>query len=352
MNIVATYVAREFIYLQIPASELRNSFDTLFSGFSKFPLADSVMGPNHRWMAGHDLGIDVPKTLFDKGIVDAYNHTGHIVLTDFPTRMGIPIPFFSHSGLGQLLVKHGIPSGWLNISLFDSCIGILAVAEGSSNLIKALNGTLIMNSSTFFTTYVKGSLEVVMATYTTNPLLLVGGIENLLAGVVATWKRIHIYVDPYKFWGAAFTGALLGFAITYLFQGERNIRECVPESLRSSVVNALFSVNTYFGFGALGGLLAFKAGELLAKEHNKNLQALLKIDRNSYESLLNEFTNGFSAFLNYWELSLLKLSFIEHPILSPKDILFKCEEPIIFPNETIKHNDESIVFLNVNKFFD
>lgn len=119
----------QLAYLQIPAATLRGFADSLFPGFAKDAVADAVSGTGHRFMAGHDLLLDVMPR-FATEPASAFHQAGHILLTDFPTKAGIPIPGFSHSGLGEFLVNCGIPKGWMCMNIMDAGVGILAVAEG------------------------------------------------------------------------------------------------------------------------------------------------------------------------------------------------------------------------------
>jgi len=190
MEIAVTAAAGQAVYGWIPTDPLRGFFDNSFPWFAKCPHADILPFKDfhHRWAEGHDLLLDVPSTFTQHGVVDGVRHTGHVVLTDFPTKAGIPIPGFSESGLGALLAEAGISKGWLCVNVMDTGIGILAVAEGSADLSAALAGNLDMSAATFFDTFVEGGVEVVLSTATLNPLLLTGGVENILAGMVSTWK--------------------------------------------------------------------------------------------------------------------------------------------------------------------
>ncbi|MBC2596468.1 hypothetical protein H5P28_19540 [Ruficoccus amylovorans] len=153
--------------------------DGLFPFFAKFPLADSLAsGGGHRWKAGHDLLLDLPGTFSQHGIVEGYRHAGHVLLTDFPTKAGIPIPGFSRAGLGQWLEGMGISNGWLNVNACDAGVGLFAVAEGSADLMQAFSGTLDMGPWTFVDTFVEGGVEVVLGCWLENPFLLAGGIEK------------------------------------------------------------------------------------------------------------------------------------------------------------------------------
>ena len=118
-------------YMHIPADVLRNTVDGLFPSLAKNAAADAVSGFGHRWVHGHDLIMDIAGQFF-RHPVHAVKQAGHILLTDFPTKAGIPIPGFSQSGLGSLLVDMGIPKGYLSLNMMDAGIGLLAIGEGSS----------------------------------------------------------------------------------------------------------------------------------------------------------------------------------------------------------------------------
>lgn len=301
MQASAIIVPGQLAYMTLPAKSLRELADTTFPAFAKCPLADSVSGFNHRWVAGHDLALDLPSTLVRHGPGDAAWQAGHIVLTDFPTRAGIPIPGLSRSGLGQFLVSCGIPHGWLSLNLCGGGMGILAIAEGSGDLAAALAGHLPMGAATFFDTYVEGGLEVTLASYTQNPLMLVGGMENLLAGVVSTWKTCCVYVDPLTFAGSAMAAALVGFGVAYAFLGGQQIRHSLMAGARSGTVGAAYAVAPAFGFGALAGLLAFSLGRKLAETHNAHARTTMQIDAWSVKMFLDAVAAGDPTAVQFYE---------------------------------------------------
>lgn len=290
-------VPGQMAYMYIPAAELRNFVDALAPGLAKNQIADCARGYGHRYVAGHDLILDVPATFSNHGAISGLKHAGHIVLTDFPTKAGIPIPGFSHSGLGHLLEQAGIARGWLQLSLFDAGVGIFAFADGATNLIQALQGSLPMDFNTACQTFGIGSIEIGFALATQNPLLLAGGMQNILAGIVSTWQSITVYVNPLDFLGAGATSALLGFAIAHGLAGE-SMTEAAMTAVRSGVVGALFTVSSAFGFGALCGFLACQLGETLAQAHNRSANEILAVDRHSYELLLKELIAG-NPFVGY-----------------------------------------------------
>lgn len=284
-------VPGQMAYMHIPATELRNFVDGLAPGLAKNQIADCASGYGHRYMAGHDLLLDVPATFSSHGASAGVKHAGHIILTDFPTKAGIPIPGFSHSGLGQLLEQAGIAKGWLQISLFDTGVGVFAFADGATNLIQALQGSLLLDFGTACQTFGMGSVEIGFAVATQNPMLLAGGVQNVLAGLVSTWQTITVYVDPLDFLGAGATSTLLGFAVAHGLAGE-SLTDASLTAVRSGAIGALFTVSSAFGFGALAGFVACQLGRTLAQSHNRAASERLTVDRHSYELLIKELVAG------------------------------------------------------------
>ena len=184
----------QMVYMHIPASELRNFADSLLPGLAKNPIADCASGMGHRYRAGHDLLLDVPSTFANHGPGEALKHFGHIVATDFPTKAGIPIPGFSHSGLGQVLEQWGIPKAWMSLNMSDAGFGFLAIADGHTTLMSAIQGHLTMDFGTALQTFGAGALELKLAMIaTSNPVLMTAaGVQNILAGLVATWNTFSI----------------------------------------------------------------------------------------------------------------------------------------------------------------
>lgn len=314
MEAVSLIVPGQFGYLSLSSRELREFVDGLFVQFAKFPIADSqAVGWGHRYRAGHDLFLDVPRTTFEYGIADGYKHAGHIVLTDFPTKAGIPIPGFSQSGLGEWVEGLGISRGWLNVNICDTGVGIIAISEGSEDLKSALNGSLSMDSSVFFDTFVEGGVEIVLSTYTQNPILAVGGIENILAGLVSTWDTFSVHVDPLFFFGGTFTSALVGFSIG-VGVANQSLPEALVSGIKSSAVGALFVISPAFGFAAISGLLCFSAGRILAARHQEMKEFFFKIDRNSINLFVETVEGGspnFSEFLKLADKELIQITIID-----------------------------------------
>jgi hypothetical protein len=268
----------------------------------------------HRYMAGHDLLLDIPRTTQSHGFIEGLNQSGHILLTDFPTKAGIPIPGFSYSGLGKMLEECGLHRGWLQLNLSDAHLGILAIAEGSTDLLSALQGTLEMSHAVFFDTFVEGGIEVVFALSTQNPLALIGGLENILAGLVATYNKLSVYVDPLDFFGAAGVSAIIGFSLA-IGLAQEDLKSATVDAIRSGIVGSLFSVSAAFGFGALAGFSTYRIGALLAQQQNESLNASLSVDLGFYKSIVEELSIGNP------EIRLLLEKAIRAPIPSDTHLL-------------------------------
>jgi len=298
MEAISYIVPSQFAYLSIPTSNLRNFVDGLFPSLAKCGIADAVSGKYHRYMAGHDILLDVFSTAKSSGIKDALHQAGHIALTDFPTKAGIPIPLFSNSGLGGWLVNSvGIGRGWLCVNVCDAGVGILAVADGSGKLLAALNGELPMTAWTFFDTFVQGTLEVTFGSFMKNPLLVLGGVENIFAGTISAvnkamgiWREysVPISVDPLSFLGAGLLSASLGFLIGYTLLGE-TVPDSLMEGIKSGAVGSLFTISAGCGFGAILGLAAFSFGKALAQG---GTSAKITISQDSLVVLLWEITQA------------------------------------------------------------
>ena len=287
----AIIVPGQIFYKNIHHRDLYNFVDGIFPRLDKYPLADLGGGGGHRYKFGHDLLIDVPKTAVSHGPWEALRHAGHIILTDLPTKAGIPIPGLSKSGLGSLLEQAGIHRGWLQVSLFDGGVGVLAIAEGSTDLAQAIHGTLTMDWGVFFDTFVEGSIEIGLSLATQNPFLLAGGIENLLAGVVATWNELTVYIDPLDLFGSAGISALIGFSLAYGLAGE-NLSDAGKDTIRSGVIGGLFAISPAFAFGAMAGFASCRLGSELAKHHAKSMNACLSINEKTYQLLVDEICAG------------------------------------------------------------
>lgn len=283
----------QMVYMHIPASELRNFADSLLPGLAKNPIADCASGMGHRYRAGHDLLLDVPSTFANHGPGEALKHFGHIVATDFPTKAGIPIPGFSHSGLGQVLEQWGIPKAWMSLNISDAGFGFLAIADGHTTLMSAIQGHLTMDFGTALQTFGAGALELKLAMIaTSNPVLMTAaGVQNILAGLVATWNTFSIYVDPLDLFGAAGMSALLGFGMARSLVGE-DAADATLDAIRSGTIGALYSVSTAFGYGALAGFTAYRLGSALAKQHNAHSQGRLSVDSQAYRLLVETLSSG------------------------------------------------------------
>jgi hypothetical protein len=287
----------QMVYMHIPASELRNFADSLLPGLAKNPIADCASGMGHRYRAGHDLLLDVPSTFANHGPGEALKHFGHIIATDFPTKAGIPIPGFSHSGLGHALEQWGIPKAWISLNISDAGFGFLAIADGHTTLLAAIQGQLSMDFGTALQTFGAGALELKLAMIaTTNPVLMTAaGMQNILAGLVATWNTFSVYVDPMDLFGAAGMSALLGFGMAHGLVGE-NVSDATSDAIRSGTIGALYSVSTAFGYGALAGFVVCRLARALAKHHNTQSQDRLSVDSQAYRLLVETLCSGSTEF--------------------------------------------------------
>lgn len=335
MDATLLIVPARLVYMNIPANELRMFVDGFFPVLAKNPIADRVTGYGHRYVAGHDLFVDIPRTFLTHGPMHGLKHAGHVLATDFPTKAGIPIPGFSHSGFGSLLEQAGIHKGWLNLNLCDAGAGVFSWAEGSADLAQALSGTLKMDWGTFFDTFAEGGLEVGVGITTQNPALVLGGIENVLAGVVATWNRLSIYVDPLEFFGAAGTSALIGFVLAYGLAGE-TLSEAVLDGIRSGTVGALYTLSPAFGYGALSGLAAYRLGSGLAKKHNESMHKCFSLNEEAYRLLVEEICNGNVPVRALVESASPRLKLLETPpTLSQLPLTFRVDPKMLSENSLI-----------------
>ena len=283
----------QMVYMHIPASDLRNFADSLLPGLAKNPIADCASGMGHRYRAGHDLLLNIPSTFVNHGPGEALKHVGHIIATDFPTKAGIPIPGFSHSGLGHALEQWGIPKAWMSLNISDAGFGFLAIADGHSTLMAAIQEQLSMDFGTALHTFGAGALELKLAMIaTTNPVLMTAaGVQNILAGLVATWNTFSVYVDPLDLFGAAGMSSLLGFGMARGLVGE-TVSDATRDAIRSGTVGALYSVSTAFGYGALAGFVVCRLAHALAKHHNTQSQNRLSVDSQAYRLLVETLCSG------------------------------------------------------------
>lgn len=292
----------QYAYMHIPADVLRHTVDGLFPSLAKNAAADAVSGFGHRWIHGHDLITDIVPQVF-RHPVHAAQQAGHILLTDFPTKAGIPIPGFSQSGLGTLLTDMGIPKGYLSLNMMDAGIGLLAVGEGSTDLLSAMSGHIPMNAWTAFDTFGEGGIELALGYSTQNPLLIASGIENILAGCVSTLKTVTDYVDPASFFGHSMTAAILGTGISYTFNRKKDrdsiAKTVLGTSARSTLLGALSSASGYFTAGAFLGFSAMQIGKIMAANAQKEQVLCCSCSPLAFEQQLRTFSQD-SFFKDHW----------------------------------------------------
>ena len=299
-------------YYKIPTNMLRSSVDSLFPVLAKCREADYLSGAYHRFRGGHDLIVDIAKTMQDKGFAPALRQVGHITLTDFPTKAGIPIPGFSGTGIGKHLADLGIGKGWLCVNMSDASVGILAIAESSSDLLQAFSGQLDMNVWTFFDTFVEGGVEIAIACHTENPMLLCAGIENVLAGIIATGKALEeylkpFYVDPVMFLGRTFCTGIIGFAISALIL-KKEADTSLLNAMKSGAVSALFVLSPTFAYGSMAAFAIIGFGEYLAKLNTESVNSCLYWDQAAVCAYMLSAETAFPGFADWYMMGQSKLT--------------------------------------------
>ena len=274
-----------FAYLKIPTAELRNFFDFSFPALAKNHFADCASGYLHRFRAGHDILIDIPKTLIKHGPVEASKQLGHILLTDFPTKSGIPIPGFSESGLGRWLTEVvGIPKPYLCINAMDAAVGVFACSEGTLDIVNICANNVRMSPEVFLDTFVEGSAELAGGVALENPLLIASGFENLAAGVYSSCYTITHPIWYTGFWnvvGGGLTGAMTSFLISK-FILKRDNTTCLINMTKSFSLSSLFAVTTGFGIAGIIGMVAAGYGEFWARKDNAKKAIFYRITRERY----------------------------------------------------------------------
>ena len=289
------------VYLNIPAHTIRNFCDSTFPGLAKDTAADSATGAFHRWKEGHDLLVDVLPDIF-RNPAAKLHQAGHILLTDFPTKAGIPIPGFSASGLGQALVDLGIPKGYMCLNIMNAAVGILAVTDGAHDLIAAFSGDLTMNCWTAFNTFGTGTLEIAAGVWTQNPLLILGGAQNMLAGVVSSIRTFSYEVDPAAFFGSSLGSFVVGCGISLLLHRKEPLETQLQSALnaggRAALIGALSSVSSGFSVAAAAGLGLFSLGALAGKRSNA-----APVTREMYQHFLDQYLQhpSFNKFWQAWQ---------------------------------------------------
>ena len=300
-------------YYRLPAESIRSFCDGMFPLLAKCPQADFLAGNMHRWRGGHDLVLDVARTASKEGASPAAKQFGHILLTDAPTKAGIPIPGFSETGLGKCLVELGIPKGWLCINVMDGAIGVLALAEGFGDLKDAIAGQLQMDSIwTFYDTFGEGTVEVCLAVATKNPLLLLAGVENILAGIIATVNSVKAvanpfyYVDPYQFFGNSLGAALIGFAVGKFVLGQTD-DEAFISALKSGAVSAFFLISPYAAYGIMTAFALEQFAIKAARDDEQEVLRCLQWDFASVCAFLGSAEALHSDFASWYMEGLLGL---------------------------------------------
>ncbi len=294
LGVKAAVSAGNYAYLQIPTNSLRGFFDSMFPAFAKNSTADIARGFGHRWMAGHDLLIDVPKTMSQHGIREATNQTGHILLTDFPTKAGIPIPGLSSSGIGKFLVETcHIPKGYLCLNVMDATVGVFAMTEGTFDLFNVIAGQMRMSPSLFLDTFIEGAAEIAIGAACKNPLLLFAGIEQVAAGVVSTFYTITHplwFVNPLDFFSGCLSAGILSLVISK-FVLKKDTYSSLEDAAKSCAIGGLFAISTGFGLGGILALLGCGLGKLMAEHDNREQHLYFTISESDLDLLKDYYSH-------------------------------------------------------------
>lgn len=247
---------------------------------AKNPFVDVSRGHYHRWAApGHDP-VDVLVQLLTSPLRGAKD-AGHVFLTDFVTKQGIPIPLLSKSYLGGGLIHAlqamGVPSPerWLNLNLFDWVFGAAANIEAYDDLKKAVSGELGWGWSTAWDTFGEGALYGFFGGATESVPMLLAAAQELCAGAVALRKYFQPPVIPELTFAERFikelptTQQLAGALSAYLaFAAIKSIllwrsgKVPSPEIAKQSLVDVLISSAGFCISKALLATLAVSAGSM------------------------------------------------------------------------------------------
>lgn len=242
-----------------------------------------------------------------KGVGKALDHAGHILLTDLPTKAGIPIPLFSQKGLGGILQNCGLSPSWLNLNLGDTLLGTLALSESASDLSAAVAGGLPMDFTTFCDTFAEGTLEIGAGIWTTNPLLLFAGAENIMAGLVAAWKHFSWYVPPELFLGAASLSGGTGFIVSKFLLKENDIA-ALQNGVRSALTGGLFTISTAFGWGLIGVMIWAEVIRRVADKHKEEQEGVYHATEDQVASLRQALENLSPGFAKMHQESCVRES--------------------------------------------
>lgn len=305
-----------FAYLKVPAAELRNFFDSSFPALAKNHFADCASGYLHRFNAGHDILIDIPNTFVRHGPVEASKQLGHILVTDFPTKSGIPIPGLSECGLGRWLTDTvGIPKPYLCINAMDATIGIFACTEGTMDLLNVCANNVRMSPELFLDTFVEGAAELGGGYVTKNPLLLASGFENLSAGIYSTTYTITHpiwYADFWEVAGGGVTGAMTSYLISKFILKKDDVT-CVKNAVKSFSISSLFTISSGFGIAGIIGMVASGVGEILARRDNAKRDIFYRITKEQYFGFI-ECVTRCSPDLAKWIIEFEKASLEEYDL--------------------------------------
>lgn len=270
LAIKATGIAGHYWYASLDAGTIRHFVDGAFPGLAKDIIADCASGQGHRWRAGHDLLVDVlPRVTSEPG--GAIHQAGHILLTDFPTKAGIPIPGLSANGIGQQLVEWGIPKGYLSLNIADSAIGIMAVSESHADLLSAMNGGTL-DAWSAFDTFAEGGMELYAGVCTENPLLIAAGIEDIAAGAIRTYNTIELALDEMfvtveEFFGASLAGSLVGMGISLFLSRHQPTAQRVQKAIlaggKAALLGGASAISPFLSLGLAAGFCFYEISKAI-----------------------------------------------------------------------------------------
>jgi hypothetical protein len=196
-----------------------------------------------------------------------------------------------------------IPKGYLSINIVEGLCSILVVAEGHSDLINALASGLQMSPMVFFDTFGEGILEIAGGVLLPpSPLklsLLIGGIENTLAGIVSTYKTISSYVSPDLFFGGFIFSAIIGGILTAIINRNKPLPELFESvfstAIKSGLIGAAGAVSTFFGMGVFLGLTAYIIGKAA---DNYDKKSIIVTEQQTFTIIIEEVDRVFPGFIS------------------------------------------------------
>ena len=166
------------------SSAVYDFMDKNLIGHSSYGAFMDAAGRNKGVMAhrlfGHHVVYDFPYSQ-PQNIGPFLEHLG----SDFFTKQGLPIlPGEIIKDKGLLNYCKGITRNWNFVNGFDVLSATVSIFDGMKDFKKYCIGGVTINSFREFIGVIgKGAFEVLVATSTCNPFLLIGGILTITSGV-------------------------------------------------------------------------------------------------------------------------------------------------------------------------